>query len=46
MAKELENASNPMVIVSSHALEREDGDALLSTVHDICDKYGVIDPEA
>lgn len=46
LAKELENAANPMVIVSSNALEREDGDALLATVHEICNKYGVIDPES
>ena len=45
ICKVLEDAEFPMVVVSSNALERDDGDALLSSVTGICEKYGVINPE-
>jgi NADH dehydrogenase (ubiquinone) Fe-S protein 1 len=44
-AKALETAKTPMVLLGGHALTRTDGSAILDTVHGICDKFGVVDPE-
>jgi NADH dehydrogenase (ubiquinone) Fe-S protein 1 len=45
-SKDLDNAKLPMIIVGSHALQREDGEGILKLLLDICDKYKVINPES
>lgn len=45
-SKDLDNAKLPMIIVGSHALQREDGEGILKLLLDISDKYKVINPES
>lgn len=41
-AKVLQNANNPMVIIGSGVLAREDAPAVMKLVHDMCDRYNIV----
>mgnify|MGYP000240955736 CR=1 FL=1 len=44
-SKKLEKAQLPMVIVSAHTLQREDGEGIMALVHELAEKYNFIQEE-
>ncbi|MFN7039343.1 MAG: molybdopterin-dependent oxidoreductase, partial [Alphaproteobacteria bacterium] len=41
-AKEIENAKNPMIVIGTSVLNREDTDNILKLINQICKKYKII----
>jgi NADH dehydrogenase (ubiquinone) Fe-S protein 1 len=44
-AEKLKSAELPMLVVGSDMASRTDGEALIDLVHQICEKYGVVNKE-